>query len=269
MTERGAILNDFLACGPMTSADIVDCHVHMGLAAYMQVPDADGDAVVRRMDALGMATACVSHSAAMISDWHLGNSLLMDAVAHHPSRIFGYAFFNPRDPNEMDAEMDRCAAGGLRGLKIHPDFHKTPADSALYDPVYARAGAENRVILCHYNAGGSPLCGSRLYKRVVDRHPGGWYVMAHRLPDRQAVDTAVDLFGDRENVLFDLANAFPTGVIEYAVQRLGVERLLYGSDGVWVSIATRLGMVICTDLPDETKLQLLGGNMRAVLASSA
>jgi uncharacterized protein len=269
MSERGIILDDFLTGGPMTSVDIVDCHVHMGLALYQQVPDAEGDDVVKRMDAMGLSKACVSHSAAMVSDWYLGNSLLMETVAKHPDRFFGYAVFNPRYPDQMDAEMERCTRGGLHGLKIHPDFHQMPADSRLYDPVYARGAAENRIILCHYGSGKSPLSGSHLYKSVVDRHPSAWYIMAHSLPNRDAVDTAVELFGGRDNVLFDLANAFPTGVIEYAVRRLGAGRLLYGSDGVWGSVATRLGMVVCTDLPDDTKQRLLGGNMRALLASSA
>jgi predicted TIM-barrel fold metal-dependent hydrolase len=267
MSERGEILEDLLAGGPLSNVDVVDCHVHLGPALYMQNPDTDADGLVRVLDSLGISMACVSHSVAMVSDWQLGNTLLIEAVQKYPDRIFGYAFFNPRYPDEMDAEMERCAAAGLRGLKMHPDFHDMPATSPLYDPLYERAEAEQKLLLCHYGAGMSPRCGSHLFKEVVQRFPRVRYIMAHSLPNSRAVDTAAEYFRDNE-VYFDLANAFQPGVIEYARDKLGVERLLYGSDGCWGSIATRLGLVCATNLSDGDKRKILGGNMRGLMGRS-
>ena len=266
---RDPILEDFLAGGPLTSVDVVDCHSHLGPALYMEGADTDADSLASYLGALGVGLACVSHSISMVSDWYLGNSLLIDAVRAYPERIFGYAFFNPRYPSSMPAELDRCKAAGLRGLKVHPDFHQTPADSPAYDPVYERACEENRVILCHYGAGPGRYAGAPLWKHVVDRFPRATYVMAHSLPGRPAVDLAVEYFGKRERVFFDLANAFEPGAIEYAAQKLGAERLLYGSDGCWGAMATRLGLVCSTRLDEATKRLVLGGNMRRVLSEVA
>ena len=263
------IFDDFLAGGPLTTADVVDCHSHLGPALYMQGADTDADSLVQYLDALGVGLACVSHSIAMVSDWQIGNTLLIDAVRLHPGRIFGYAFFNPRYPSSMPAELDRCIAAGLRGLKAHPDFHQTPADAPAYDYLYERASEENRVILCHYGAGPGRYAGAALWKRVVDRFPRATYVMAHSLPGRGAVDLAVEYFGTRDNVFFCLANAFEPGVIEYAAERLGAERLLYGSDGCWGAMATRLGIVCSTRLDDTAKRLVLGGNMHRLLSQVA
>ena len=265
---KDIILKDFLSGGPLTSVDVVDCHMHLGPALYMQNPDTDAAGLVRVLDSLGIAMACVSHSVAMVSDWKLGNTLLIEAVKKYPARIFGYAVFNPRYPDDMDAEMQRCAAVGVRGLKVHPDFHNLPANAPLYDPVYERAQAERRVILCHYGGGPLPRCGAHLYREVVRKFPRATYIMAHSLPNTAAVDLAFEYFKDFD-VYFDLANAFQPGVIEYACTRLGVERLLYGSDGCWGSIATRLGLICAADVPDEDKRRILGGNMRALLARCA
>lgn len=264
--ERDAILEGFLSGGPLSGVDVVDCHSHMGPALYMNVPDADAEGLVGVLDGLGVATACVSHSVAMVSDWRLGNDLCIEAVRRYPDRYFGYAIFNPRYPDQMEDELARCAAAGLRGLKVHPDFHNMPVDSPLYDMVFERAQAENRAILCHYGAGPSPRAGSHLYKKVVERFPGATYIMAHSLPGMAAVDTAVEYFGKRENVFFCLANAFAEGVIEYAAGKLGVERLLYGSDGCWGSMARRLGLICGTRLSEEEKRKVLGGNMRGIMA---
>ncbi len=256
------ILEDFLEGGPLSRADVVDCHSHLGPALYMQAPDADAGSLVRYLDALGVSMACVSHSVAMVSDWRTGNSLLIDAVRRHPERVFGYAFFNPRYPGEMPAEMERCAKEGLQGLKIHPDFHRVPADSPLYDPVYEKAREEGRILLCHYGAGPGRFAGAHLYREVVRRFPDITFIMAHSLPGREAVDLAAEYFGENPKVHFCLANAFQPGVIEYACERLGPERLLYGSDGCWGAMSTRLGLVCACSLPPGVKRRILGLNMR-------
>lgn len=264
-TRRDTIMEDFLAGGPLSTVDVIDCHAHMGPALYMQVPDADPDGMVGVLDQLGVSMACVSHSVAMVSDWRLGNDLLIQAREAHPTRLFGYAFFNPRYPDDMPQELQRCEEAGLRGLKVHPDFHNMPADSPLYEPVFQKAHDERRLILCHYGAGPSPRSGSNVYARVVEKYPDAVYVMAHSLPSTSAVDTARELFGSRSNVYFCLANAFELGVIEYAAATLGSERLLYGSDGCWGAMAPRLGMVCCTDLPVKDKRLILGGTMRRLI----
>ncbi|MBI5724860.1 MAG: amidohydrolase family protein [Planctomycetes bacterium] len=267
--ERGKILEYLLAGRGLETFDVVDCHSHMGPALYQQVPDGDPDGLVRTMDGMGVRTICVSHTLGLVSDWELGNTLLIEAVRKYPERIFGYAVFNPRYAGLMDAEMDRCFAAGLRGVKIHPDFHRMPATAPEYDRAYDRAQSENRIILCHYGAGPGQFAGSPLYKTVVERFPRAKFVMAHSLPGIPAVDTAVEFFGSRPNVRFCLANAFPSGVIEYARKKLGVERLLYGSDGCWSSMSARLGLVCATELDDEDKLKILGQNMRQLINASA
>ncbi len=268
-TPRDAILQAFLAGGPLAGVDVVDCHSHMGPALYQHVAEHDADGLVSVLDGLGVAMACVSHGVAMVSDWQLGNTLQIDACRRYPDRIFGYAFFNPRYPDAMAAELTRCAADGLRGLKAHPDFHNTPADSPLYDPLYARAEAENRLVLCHYGGSIGGRAGADHWHKVVQRFPRATYIMAHSLPGRPAVDLAVELFGQRDNVYFCLANAFGPGVIEYAAQRLGVGRLLYGSDGGWGSMARRLGLVCACSLGEADKRRILGQNMRDLLATVA
>lgn len=263
--DRGRVLDLLLTGNGLGTLDVVDCHAHMGPANYMLVPDGDADGLVRTLDHLGVATVCVSHSLGMVSDWKIGNDLLIEAVLRYPQRIFGYTFYNPRYPAAMAGELDRCSAAGLRGIKIHPDFHRTAASDRAYNLAYERAQDEGRPILCHYDARNGQRSGAGLYKQVVDRFPRARYVMAHSLPDRQAVDTAVECFGSRPEVSFCLANAYQPGVLSYACQRLGVERLLYGSDGCWSSMAGRLGLISASTLSDEEKIQILGRNMRRLL----
>lgn len=270
MSAESKILQDFLQGGPLSGVDVVDCHCHMGPSMYNLVPDSDADGVVRNLDALGISLTCVSHSVGMISDYRLGNDLQIEAVKKYPDRIYGYTFYNPCYEKEMDEEMTRCASAGLRGLKIHPDYHETPVDSPLYEPVFERAQSENRVLLCHYGYETEDgLSGSPLYKKMIEKFPKAVYILAHSLPNRGAVDLAVEFFGKYPNVYFDLANAFFEGVIEYARDQLGVERLLFGTDGVWSATEHRLGMICTVQLPDAELEMILGKNMRGILNQTA
>jgi predicted TIM-barrel fold metal-dependent hydrolase len=259
-------MDAFLKGGPMNGVDIVDCHVHLGPALYMQVPDSDPKGMVGALDAMGVSLACVSHTTGMLSDWKTGNDALIEARRSFPGRIWGYTFCNPRYPADIRNEILRCAASGLQGLKIHPDFHKTPADSPLYDVVYDFAMKEQRLILCHYSAASAPLAGSQLYRNVIKKFPAMRCIMAHSLPDRTAVDAAAEYFGSMDTVFFDLANAFQPGVIEYACRKLGASRLLYGSDGCWGAMESRLGLVCSADIDEKDKLRILGANMREIIA---
>jgi len=264
------ILDKFYQGGPLQGLDIVDCHSHMGPALYMNVPDADADSLVRVLDDLGVSTACIAgHTIGMVSDWKLGNDLLISACRKYPQRYFGYTVFNPRYPDQMSAEMERCANAGLRGIKLHPDFHRMPANDRLYNAAYEFAQSGNRVMMLHYGCTEAQFAGYHLYNEALQRFPKVTCIMAHSLPTPAAIENAKVAFGNNENVYFDLSNAFPAGMIELAVKRLGVERLLHGTDGCWSNMSPMLGAVCCADLPDHDKQLILGGNMRRLMSQCA
>ena len=265
MKARGRIMEEFLSGGAIQDVDIVDCHVHLGPALYMQVPDSDPEGMVGVLDAMGVSLACVSHSIGMVSDWKTGNDALIEARKLFPDRIFGYTFCNPRYPSELGNEMARCSEAGILGLKIHPDFHNTPANSDLYNPVYDFVVNEQKLILCHYDFSSGPRAGSNLYHDVMKRFPKMRGILAHSLPSTVAVDIALEYFGNNESIFFDLSNAFQPGVIEYACKKLGASRLLYGSDGCWGAMEPRLGLVCCADIDENDKERILGTNMRELL----
>jgi len=250
---------------------VIDCHCHLGPALYQEVPDSDPAGLARHLDELGIDTACVSSGVAMVSDWKAGNDQAVRAVTDYPDRFFGYTFYNPRygpgtpSEKEMLAELERCFAAGLRGLKLHPDFHRTPADDPSYEPLY-RFGHERELpILCHFGPG--PLTDIPRYAQAVRRYRRAKFILAHSLPGRDRVDACAEAFGGCDNVFYCLANAFEPGVIEHAIARLGADKLLFGTDGCWGSMARRLGLVALAPIEDQPKRLLLGGNMRRIIES--
>jgi len=55
-------------------------------------------------------------------------------------------------------------------------------------------------------------------------------------------------------------------MVEYAIQELGVERLLLGGHGPSRSYATELGKVLDADISKADRMKIFGGNLRRICA---
>jgi predicted TIM-barrel fold metal-dependent hydrolase len=53
-----------------------------------------------------------------------------------------------------------------------------------------------------------------------------------------------------------------SGQVDYMVEELGVDRLVWGGHGPTRSYATELGKVFDADLDDDQRRRILGGNLR-------
>ena len=71
---------------------------------------------------------------------------------------------------------------------------------------------------------------------------------------------------DLPNVFVDTSGAFPEeGLIEYAVEHLGAERVLYGSDLPIRENAVKIGSILGAAIPAEAKRQIFYGNTARLL----
>ena len=69
------------------------------------------------------------------------------------------------------------------------------------------------------------------------------------------------------NVYLDTAGGDPAaGIVEMAVRELGADRVVYGSDVAGRGFASQLAKVEAADLTPRQREQILGGNLRRLLA---
>ncbi len=109
---------------------LIDAHAHIGSWPYWPVPDSSAEALVRRMDRLGIDAAAVASLRGVFSDWRAGNDETLDAARRHPGRIIPFANLGPTG-GWSGAEVAVLAGLGFRGIRLHPLFHRY----ALTDPV--------------------------------------------------------------------------------------------------------------------------------------
>lgn len=179
-------------------------------------------------------------------------------------------------------EVEQCVTLGARGLKVHPGICGHMPDHPSMLPVYDRCQELGLPILT--DSGGDPVHEERPFGMpvnwvpVLKQFPRLKLIMAH-FPG-EYWDQRVALARDfpREHLVFDTAGGFVDGqhpprnhreLLGYHAARLfrevGVERILFGSDGPGIDPIDTARQVVGLDLSDAEKERILSKNARAFL----
>jgi len=112
------------------------------------------------------------------------NDYLMRTAAAYPDRLVGFGTMHPGLP-DVRAELRRIKAGGLRGVKVHPDFQHFELDSDEAVAMFRALAEEGMPALVHTGdtryTYSQPARMARALKAVPDvkaicAHLGGWSV---------------------------------------------------------------------------------------------
>ena len=162
-----------------------------------------------------------------------GNGALLALQRANPDRIRGYVCVNPNYTAHARAEILRCIDAGMIGIKLAASRR---ADDPLLDPIAALALERRVPVLQHIwqhrrrDWPGQEASDALELCTLARRHPDVAFILAHIggggdwLHSLQAVrdvpNTYVDLSG----------SGVDGGMLEACVERVGVNRLLWGSD---------------------------------------
>lgn len=256
---------------PADVVPLVDFHQHLvspAFAPIAELPERDGAALLRELDAAGIGRAVVLSVGYSFSDERKGltdpdrltreeNDWTSAQVAHSAGRLIGFCSANPlRDAAYR--EIERCLGlPGMAGIKLHlgnSGISLRNADHLARIQALAKLAQNRRVpTLVHMRARGGANYGPedvRLFlQQVVPLAPDSGFVVGHLgyagpgyPPANDEVMAAfAELLaqGRREwrNVYFDVAtNVTPDTTAEEAalvaqrLRQVGLSRVLYGSD---------------------------------------
>ena len=178
----------------------------------------------------------------------------------------GFCFINPEhDSSFIIDETKRCIAeNNLCGIKLEATVNAR--DDRLENVM--RMAVELNVPVLHHT----------WYKTVRklenESDPSDIAVLAKRWPDTVIIMahlTAIGIQGvhdvlDCPNVFIDTSGSQPfSGVIEYAVEILGAERILFGSDTPVRDFPVQLGRIFGADISEADRQNILCGNVKRIL----
>jgi hypothetical protein len=249
---------------PLADRLVIDNHCHIGPYAGFYQPGADADSMVRTMDRIGIARACVFSTLAVTSDMRGGNDLSLAAARAHPDRLVAYAVPDPNRPDEIAYELKRCLDAGAVGIKFHTQLHNYPFDGPNYEPAFALADQHHLPLISHGVGSADTL------RRVARAYPNTHFIVAH-LAARGAwpvVEPVQRVAVEEPNVYLDLASSVARfGDFTAMVHAVGADKLLWGSDYLWMCSTHQIGRVLLCPIAEEDKLLILGGNMQRLLAT--
>lgn len=185
-------------------------------------------------------------------------ALKMQSIA--PDVFYPFCYVNPMYPNESVVEIDRCVGEGrMCGVKLWVARRAT--DSGL-DPIMERAVFLDVPVLQHaWEKTTGNLEGESFPWDVADlarRHPHARIIMAHLNGCGLRGLAAV---AECENLVVDTSGGDPeSGMVEAAVDILGVHRVVFGSDAPIRHFAVQMGKTLGAGFSDEVIRDILWNN---------
>jgi len=247
---------------------IIDAHVHLGV---MPIFRAEGklDDLIRAADQSRIDKLFCTDATALLYDFREGNHLLHQMMQQHPDRIIGYCTISSaRYAQEAVVEVERCANDyGMRGLKIYsfsvPGSHEpfTSVDDEWMYPIIEKAAEYRMIILAH--------CNALEIDRIASLFPHAILLMAHMGNTAHARGDwhkAIAIAKKHDNIYLDTCSSSTDfDCIETAVEELGAQRVVFGSDWPLFHHEFALARINETAINQGEKDLILGANMRRLL----
>ncbi|MFH1484745.1 MAG: amidohydrolase family protein [Chloroflexota bacterium] len=204
------------------------------------------------------------------------NDYIIDCVRRYPKRLVGLFVVQPTAGEEAMAEIERCAAAGLKGIgELRPDAQGFDlGDAAFMRPFAEAVKRHNLLVLTHASEpvghlypGKGAVLPQMLYRfatafpdiRLVCAHWGGGLPFYALMPE---VASAL------RNVWFDTAASpflYRDEIFRCVAEIVGPEKILLGTDYPLIGQERLIGRIHALGLGEETEKQILGGNAEDLL----
>lgn len=256
-------MTSLLQCGrgglSLDDLEIVDMHGHLGRFFYC-IPDLSAEGLVEVMDRVGVRSILVSHIQCLSTGTADGNREVLEAMRAFPGRILGYVGLWPCDAETVRREIERCLADGFVGIKLH-SANGFAYTAPAYKPALKVANERRLPVLLHFWGSREEFADVR---RLSDEYPEVSFLLAHS--GVAEIDDYVDIARTQPNVYLELSlSASPRGLVERLVAGAGVDKVVWGSDAIVLSMTHQIGKVLGARLCDEEKRAILSTNARNIL----
>jgi hypothetical protein len=213
----------------------------------------------------------------MIERMKRRNAWTCQVAREHPSLVPFISLDPSMGPDDAVAEIRRRAQEGACGIKLHPSGQRfSPTDRNLW-PAYAEAEALGLPVVSHggifpLDTESSEHSRPRAFTRVLEAFPRLTLVLAHL--GEGYLEESLAMAAKYPNLFFDCSAAV-SGTVQPpslsddeaadVIRRLGVDRVLFGSDWPWFHPLRDRERIEALPFSDSEKGLILGENARRVM----
>lgn len=253
-------LIDLLHSGSPVPFDAIDMHAHLGRFSHA-IPSLDPATIVAVMDRMGVKSTVVSHLQCISWDVTWGNAVVLDAMRRFPGRILGYASLFPKDAAFVEQTCTQCVADGFTGFKLHVS-NGFQYDDPAYEPAWSVAEAHHLPVLFHTWGDAAQL---NSIVQAAHKAPHAYFLLGHS--GSSMPQLYLDAAAQAPNIRLELCTSACTlGLIERLAAAVGANRILWGSDCLFYSMAQQFGRLLGCKLDDASKQMILSTNALELLA---
>ena len=236
--------------------------------------DATADGLIASMEAAGAGISVVLPVMTKVSQFE--SITRFAAQVNGRLGLISFGGMHP-DSADVDGQLDRIAAAGLPGIKLHPDYQGVFVDDERY--VRIIRGALRRGLLVSIHAGldaGVPYpvhCPPERAARMLDLVYDGVepekpsIILAHSGGNKMA-DEVIRCLAGRE-VMFDLAYTLgraPLDETEAVIRAHGAKRILFATDSPWSDLRSDVSRLGELSLKEDEREDIAWRNAARLLA---
>lgn len=250
---------------------VIDMHMHMlheGLNSagnHYRMENGGPSGIFAMMKRLGcVGGGFMSWNGVVSNDSVAGNKLVAETLNVSPRGFWGLATFSPTHYTQQElAKMIPEVYADKRIIGMKPyHYYGVEYHHPSYDIWWEYGNKNNLYALIH------PSRADLLeVEKLAEKYPNVRWVIAHAGGSYKMADMAISAMKKFKNVYAEITlTPVPLGVIEYMVDQLGDDRILYGSDLPMRDPRQQLGWVVFSRLPLSSKKKILGENAYKVIA---
>ena len=261
----------------LKAARIIDAHVHIfpekiakkatkSIGNYYGIPMfAEGtvEDLISNGKKINVYKYIVHSTATIVEQVETINNFIADTQAKNESLI-GFGTLHP-GLNDVEFEVKRIIALGLKGVKLHPDFQDFNIDDECVMPIY-RALQGKLPVLIHLGDEKKTSSSPERMANVIKEFPKLTVIAAHLGGYQMWDDSIKYLVG--KNIYLDTSSSLAILDKEKAIEIIrkhGVEKVLFGTDYPMWSHEEELQRFYTLDLTDEERELILWKNASKLL----
>lgn len=201
------------------------------------------------------------------------NDLVLEAMRAFPERILGSCYINPGWQKQALEEIDRCVDQGM--VMVGETYHDYKVTDPVHFPIIERCIEHDIPFLMHavphlgYWGAGYDLVGGQPTTstaedlvEIGERYPEAMIIYGH-IGGGGDWEYACRVLQDAPSIYVDTSGSVTDArLIDFAVETVGVDRLLFGSD---VNYEISVGKIMHADLSEEDRQKIFFDNFNNLL----
>ena len=249
---------------------VIDAHTHMvprehKTTSGVLMLNSSPEHMAEKFSRMGVKTALTAPWEGICTDGMAGNEQILYAAKKFPGMFLGYNTCNVNYADDLSGwrgYFDKYP-GVFAGIKPYWPYQQFSLLNDSLRPWLEYADERGLLLLLHAS---SPERNGEAAE-LSERYKGITFILAHAGAEYRTAREHVKLIKARKNVVAEITfTSLTRGVMEYLVNEIGAEKVLYGSDAPMRDPSPQLGWVAYAKISYEDKCKILYKNIERLMS---